>query len=230
MFDGIAARYDLVNRIISLGLDQSWRVRTVDSLGLKDRREPSRVLDLATGTADLALLLAERIPSAKIVGVDPSANMLAVGAKKVAASTAHDRIQLELGSAEALPFPTGSFDGTTIAFGIRNVADREKGLREMARVTRVGGKIAVLELSEPRNGLLGPLARFHVHTLVPWVGALLSGAKEYRYLQKSIEAFPSEEEFRTVMENSDLVVEQVVPLFFGVAHLYVARPARPHDV
>jgi demethylmenaquinone methyltransferase / 2-methoxy-6-polyprenyl-1,4-benzoquinol methylase len=228
MFDGIAARYDLVNRIISLGLDQSWRVRTVDSLGLGQATGGVEVLDLATGTGDLALLLSERLPGASIVGVDPSAKMLEVGQRKVDASEAKSRIRLLQGNAEELPFETGTFHGTTIAFGIRNVADRELGLREMARVTRRDGRIAILELSEPRQGILGPLARFHVHTMVPWVGSLLSGAKEYRYLQKSIEAFPSAEEFRAMMEANDLEVLEVASLFFGVAHLYVARPKRDH--
>jgi demethylmenaquinone methyltransferase / 2-methoxy-6-polyprenyl-1,4-benzoquinol methylase len=231
MFDGIAARYDLVNRIISLGLDQGWRVRTVDALGLAKRSlsEPVQVLDLATGTGDLALLLADKLPQASIVGVDPSEKMLEVGRRKVEASGAKGRVRLEMGSAESLPFPTGTFHGTTIAFGIRNVGDREQGLREMARVTRRDGKVAVLELSEPQSGFVAPLARFHVHTMVPWVGSLLSGAKEYRYLQKSIAAFPSANEFARMMGASNLVVEQVVPLFFGVAHLYVARPSRSHD-
>ena len=108
-----------------------------------------------------------------------------------------------------------------------NVPDRAKALAEMSRVTRPGGRIAVLELSEPRSGgFLTPLARFHVHTLVPWVGALISGAREYRYLQRSIAAFPSASDFATLMSNAALEVLEVRPLTFGVCHLYVATPAR----
>jgi demethylmenaquinone methyltransferase / 2-methoxy-6-polyprenyl-1,4-benzoquinol methylase len=220
MFDGIAARYDLVNRVISLGIDQSWRRRTVRALRL---RPGARVLDLATGTADLALLVANSEPSAHVVGVDPSEKMLAIGRGKVEKAGLAPRIELVVGDAETLPFPDRSFDGVCIAFGIRNVPDRERALREMTRVTRPGGRIAILELSEPRRGILGPLARFHVHTVVPYVGALLSGAPEYRYLQRSIAAFPPAEEFAERMRAAGLTVVAAEPLTFGVCHLYVGE-------
>jgi demethylmenaquinone methyltransferase/2-methoxy-6-polyprenyl-1,4-benzoquinol methylase len=223
MFDGIAERYDLLNRIISLGIDQSWRRKTVDSLELGPA---GRVLDLATGTGDLAILISQRAPDCTVVGVDPSSGMLEVGVKKVAALDLEARIQLLQGDAQALDFPDDSFDGTTIAFGIRNVPDRQLALREMARVTKPSGRVAILELSEPEGGFIAPFARFHVHTVVPWVGSLLSGAKEYRYLQKSIAAFPPAQEFAASFAAAGLEVERVVPLTFGVAHLYVARPAR----
>ena len=225
MFDNIAGRYDLLNRIISLGIDQSWRRKTVDALGLSN---DGHALDLATGTGDLAIMIAERCPGTRITGVDPSANMLAVGQKKLARASLLDRITLLQGDAQALPFDSDTFDGTTIAFGIRNVPDRALGLREMARVTKPGGKIAILELSEPEGGFMGPLARFHVHTVVPFLGSLLSGAKEYRYLQKSIAAFPSAARFADLMGENDLDVLEVQSLTFGVAHLYVATPKTPH--
>lgn len=221
MFDNIADRYDLLNRIISLGIDQSWRRKTVDALGLGAQ---SHALDLATGTADLAIMTAERAPGCRVTGVDPSVKMLEVGRAKVERHQLAGRIDLQEGDAQSLQFADNTFDGTTIAFGIRNVPDRIQGLREMARVTRPGGRIAILELSEPRGGLMAPLARFHVHTLVPWVGSLLSGAREYRYLQRSIEAFPPAEEFAETMRQAGLNIIEIVPLTFGVAHLYVATP------
>lgn len=221
MFDNIADRYDLLNRIISLGIDQSWRRKTVDALGLGAQ---SHSLDLATGTGDLAILMAQRAPGCRVTGVDPSVKMLEVGRAKVERLKLGGRIELQEGDAQSLQFADNTFDGTTIAFGIRNVPDRIQGLREMARVTRPGGRIAILELSEPRGGLMAPLARFHVHTLVPWVGSLLSGAKEYRYLQRSIEAFPPAEEFAETMRQAGLEIVEVTPLTFGVAHLYVATP------
>lgn len=221
MFDGIAHRYDLVNRVISLGIDQSWRKKTVRSLELKPG---ARVLDLATGTADLAIMIARQHPHVSLVGVDPSAKMLEVGQKKLDSEQLAERIELQVGDAQSLAFPDRSFDGVSIAFGIRNVPDRLKGLREMARVTKAGGRVAILELSEPRGGLLGPLARFHVHSVVPAVGALLSGAKEYHYLQKSIAAFPPARRFEALMREAGLHVVASTALTFGVCHLYVGEP------
>jgi demethylmenaquinone methyltransferase/2-methoxy-6-polyprenyl-1,4-benzoquinol methylase len=221
MFDGIAHRYDLVNRVISLGIDQSWRKKTVRSLELQPG---ARVLDLATGTGDLAIMVARTHPEVTVVGVDPSSKMLEVGQKKLIEGGLSERIELQVGDAQALQFPDRTFDGLCIAFGIRNVPDRLQGLREMARVTKAGGRVAILELSEPRGGVLGPLARFHVHSVVPAVGALLSGAKEYQYLQKSIAAFPPSSEFEALMTEAGLRIVASTSLTFGVCHLYVGEP------
>jgi demethylmenaquinone methyltransferase/2-methoxy-6-polyprenyl-1,4-benzoquinol methylase len=218
MFDRIAARYDLLNRLISLGVDQRWRRRTVAALELA---AGGRVLDLATGTGDLGLLIARTYPDVSVVGLDPSLNMLAVAQQKIARAKLEPRVQLLSGIAESLPFEDASFAGTTIAFGIRNVPDRPKALREMARVTRPGGRVCILELSEPRSGVLAWAARFHMHTVVPSVGALLSGAGAYRYLPRSIAAFPPAEEFAEMMRAAGLDVVAVQPLTFGVCHLFV---------
>jgi demethylmenaquinone methyltransferase/2-methoxy-6-polyprenyl-1,4-benzoquinol methylase len=148
--------------------------------------------------------------------------MLAIGVDKVAARALTDRVSLSMGDAQSIELPDASVDAVTIAFGIRNVPDREKALREMARVTREGGTVAVLELGEPKRGVLGPFARFHIRHVVPQLGALLSGASEYRYLQRSIAAFPEPEAFATMMERVGLRTE-VVPLTFGVCNLYVGR-------
>lgn len=230
MFDAIAPRYDLLNRIISFGVDQRWRAKTVAALELDgvEGREPE-VLDVATGTADLALRIARRHPSARVTGVDPSRQMIAVGAEKVAAAELDDRITLIEGDAEHLPFEDDRFDAVTIAFGIRNVPDRAQGLREMARVTKTGGRVAILELSEPRGGLMAPLARVHVHHVVPTVGAWLSGAAEYRYLQRSIAAFPPPDAFAAQMAAAGLRVLSVTPLTFGACALYVGTPDRAAD-
>jgi demethylmenaquinone methyltransferase/2-methoxy-6-polyprenyl-1,4-benzoquinol methylase len=222
MFDAIAARYDLLNRVISLGTDQAWRHKTVAAIAPS---EAKRVLDLATGTADLALQIARVYPTSQLVGLDPSRKMLEIGRQKVEKAGLSERIELVEGTAEALPFEDDSFDAVTIAFGIRNVPDRERALFEMARVTRPGGRIAILELSEPRGSLVAPFARFHVHTVVPWIGALLSGQKEYRYLQRSIAAFPPPEVFANSMIDSGLQVLAVEPFTFGVCHLYVGTPS-----
>ncbi|NUP04616.1 MAG: bifunctional demethylmenaquinone methyltransferase/2-methoxy-6-polyprenyl-1,4-benzoquinol methylase UbiE [Polyangiaceae bacterium] len=221
MFDGIASRYDLLNRIISFGIDKSWRRRASAALALSDKG--ARVLDVATGTADLAIEIATSHASVEVVGVDPSAKMLEVASAKIGARGLSRSIELEIGEAEKLPFPDGSFEGVTIAFGIRNVADRPRGLREMKRVTKPGGKVVVLELSEPKPGVMGSLARVHVHRVVPFVGGLLSGKKEYGYLQASIAAFPPAETFCKMMEEAGLVNVTATPLTMGVAHLYVGE-------
>jgi demethylmenaquinone methyltransferase / 2-methoxy-6-polyprenyl-1,4-benzoquinol methylase len=220
MFDAIAPRYDLLNRLMSFGVDRRWRKRTVRELALGER---ARVLDVATGTGDLALEIARRHPGTRVVGVDPSAGMIAIGQDKVAARGLADRVELVLGDAQALDFADGHFDATCIAFGIRNVPDRARGLAEMRRVVRPGGRVCVLELGEPRGGVLGPLARFHVHHVVPRMGALLSGRREYRYLQRSIAAFPPPDEFAAMMTDAGLRVVEVAALTFGVCHLYVAE-------
>ncbi len=223
MFDRIASRYDMLNRVLSLGVDQSWRRRTVRSLGL-DAKPEATVLDLATGTADLAVMIARTHPSATVVGIDPSRGMLAVGETKVSAAGLAGRVTLRVGEAESLPVGDRSVDGITMAFGIRNVVDRPRALREMARVTKLDGRIAILELSEPERGVMAVMARFHIRVLVPRLGALLSGAREYRYLQESIAAFPSASRFAEMMSEAGIEVLEKVPLTFGVAHLYVGRP------
>jgi demethylmenaquinone methyltransferase/2-methoxy-6-polyprenyl-1,4-benzoquinol methylase len=221
MFDRIAKRYDLLNRVLSLGIDQRWRRRTVAALRLTAGQ---RVLDLATGTGDLAIMIAKTHPDVTVVGLDPSEGMLSVGREKVAASKLQGRVVLERGDAQALPYEDQSFDAATMAFGIRNVPDRAKALREIARVVKPTGRIAILELSEPRTGIMGPLARFHVHTVVPTIGGMLSGSKEYRYLQESIAKFPAPEAFASMMCEHGHEIISVQPMTFHTVCLYVSTP------
>ncbi len=223
MFDRIAPRYDLLNRLMSVGLDHRWRKRTVKALELPPN---AHVLDLATGTADVALAIARRYPTATIIGSDPSAGMLEVGDEKIARAQLTKRVRLEVGDAQELPYDDASFHGVTMAFGIRNVPDRARALAEMARVTKPGGRICILELAEPRRGLLAPLARFHVRVLVPRMGALLSGSREYRYLQESIAAFPPPDAFAALLGAAGLEVTRVQKFGFGACYLYVATPRR----
>jgi demethylmenaquinone methyltransferase/2-methoxy-6-polyprenyl-1,4-benzoquinol methylase len=227
MFDRIAARYDTVNRVLSLGLDQRWRKRVVRALGIAkgDLGEHPRVLDVATGTGDLAIEIARSCPGATVIGLDPSPGMLAIAQQKLAKRGLADRVTLVEGDAQALPQKNCEVDAATIAFGIRNVPDRALGLRELARVVRPGGRIAVLELGEPKRGVLAAAARFHSHHFVPRIGALLSGKREYRYLQKSVAAFPPAEQFAEMMRAAGLTVLEVVPMTFGVCTLYLATPA-----
>ena len=217
MFDLIAPRYDLLNRVMSFGLDGWWRRRLVRALGVCG---PGRLLDVATGTGDVALTIRRRHRACTVVGLDPSPNMLDVGRHKIRQAGLEAGIGLVVGDAQRLPFADGCFEGACIAFGIRNVPDRLQGLREMRRVTRPGGRVAVLELTEPRRGLLARLARIHVHHIVPWLGSRLSGRAPYQYLQRSIKAFPPPSEFLTLMQQAGLVRVEGRRLSFGAVHLF----------
>jgi demethylmenaquinone methyltransferase/2-methoxy-6-polyprenyl-1,4-benzoquinol methylase len=221
MFDRIAGRYDLLNRLMSMGIDQSWRRKTVAAMQLP---RGARVLDLATGTGDLALMIARLHPDVHVVGSDPSARMLEVGLKKLRRSGVAERVALEIGDAQALSYPDDSFDACCIAFGIRNVPHRGAALAEMARVTKPSGRVVILELGEPSVGWLSPIARFHVRKVIPRLGAALSGSREYKYLQESIAAFPPASEFAEQMRGCGLNVLEVRPLTFGACTLFVAQP------
>ncbi|HWO22136.1 MAG TPA: ubiquinone/menaquinone biosynthesis methyltransferase [Kofleriaceae bacterium] len=238
MFDRIAHRYDFCNRVLSLGLDRGWRRRTVRALHLSSGGQP-RVLDVATGTGDLAIDIARACPGATVIGLDPSAGMLEIAARKVARRGLGERVTFVTGDAQALPYGSCELDAATIAFGIRNVPDRAAALRELSRVVRPGGRVAVLELGEPSGEaapgaplvsrvarrVFGGAARFHCRTIVPRLGALLSGAREYAYLQRSVGAFPPAAEFAALMERSGLDVVDIQPLTFGACTLFVATPA-----
>jgi demethylmenaquinone methyltransferase/2-methoxy-6-polyprenyl-1,4-benzoquinol methylase len=218
MFDRIARRYDRMNTVMSFGLHHLWRRRLIRAMALTSGDE---ALDVACGTADVAIAAAATHPEVRVTGLDPSEGMLGVGAEKVAAAALADRLVLTVGDAQCLPFADDRFAASAISFGIRNVPDRALGLREMARVTRPGGRVCVLELGVPRSGLLAPLARLHVRFVVPLLGRLFAGKEEYRYLQESVEGFPSPDVFAAVMARNGLRDVSVQPQSFGAAHLYV---------
>ena len=219
MFDRIASRYDLLNRIISFGIDRRWRAQLLNELG--KGKTSGTFLDVATGTADVALAIAGKWNASKVIGLDPSVGMLEVGRMKVNKRLLDGRVELVEGDAQAMAFDDNTFSGACISFGIRNVPDRLKGLKEMSRVVEPGGKVVILELSEPPGGLMGFFAKLHVHHFVPWLGALLSGSSEYRYLQASISAFPPPQAFEQMMREAGLKDISSKRLTFGTAHLYV---------
>lgn len=216
MFDRIAPRYDRLNRVISLGIDASWR-RTL----LRHVMEltPRRVLDVATGTGDLALSFAAAgVPD--VVGVDISQEMLAVAETK--AARAHVPVRYTRADAEALPYNDGTFDAVTIAFGVRNFEHLARGVAELVRVVRPGGLLAVLELSTPTAPVLRAIHGAYTRHVLPHVGAALSGERAaYEYLPASVAAFPSAERFRQVVEDAGCAASSV-PLTLGVAHLSLA--------
>lgn len=221
MFDRIAARYDRLNGLMSMGFHRLWRRRLVEALGPLSAGD--RVLDLASGTADVAIAVARAHAGVHVIGVDPSEGMLEVGRHKVSRAGVAERVELQVGDAQALELPDDSVAASSIAFGIRNVPDRLAGLREMARVTRSGGTVVVLELSWPRGGALSPLARIHVRHVLPRLGAWLSGEREYRYLADSIAAFPPPDDFATLMRSAGLEQVGWRPMTLRTAHLYVGR-------
>jgi demethylmenaquinone methyltransferase/2-methoxy-6-polyprenyl-1,4-benzoquinol methylase len=226
MFDTIARRYDLLNRIMSFGMDGRWRQQLIAALQLGAMPAGSQVLDVATGTGDVALAILARRPDLRLTGLDPSASMLSRAAvKRGAQGHPHHALTLCEGDAQAMPFADATFAAACISFGIRNVPDRARAMREMARVVQPGGTVAVLELGEPTQGVLAPLARFHVHRIVPLLGTMLVGGAAYAYLQRSITAFGAPEAFAQLMRESGLSNVSFRPLSFGALHLYVGtRP------
>jgi demethylmenaquinone methyltransferase/2-methoxy-6-polyprenyl-1,4-benzoquinol methylase len=224
MFDEIAPRYDLLNRLLSFGVDRRWRRVAVRQLAIPPQ---GRVLDVATGTGDVALEIARQTaPSVRIVGADFTQGMLVRGLEKVVASPWRGRIELVNAPCEALPHPDGTFDGATIAFGIRNVVDRERGLREMTRVLKPGGRVVVLEFATPRSWLFRAVYLFYFHQLLPRLGGLLSRRSAYQYLPESVQEFPDRQTFLGMMGEAGLSALRYIDLTGGIAVIYVGEKPR----
>jgi demethylmenaquinone methyltransferase/2-methoxy-6-polyprenyl-1,4-benzoquinol methylase len=219
MFDRIAPRYDLLNRVLSAGIDVRWRREAVDLLELE---AGARVLDLCAGTADVLIEALARPAAARGWGVDISEAMLRLGSRKLREQGLGERAALSLADAESLPLASSSFDAAIVAFGIRNVSNPVRALAEMRRVLRPGGRVVVLEFSMP-HGLLGRVYRFYFRRLLPAVGGLVSGdGGAYAYLPASVERFAGPAEMQSLLAQTGFGSVSARPLTGGIAHLYRA--------
>jgi demethylmenaquinone methyltransferase / 2-methoxy-6-polyprenyl-1,4-benzoquinol methylase len=219
MFGGIAPRYDLLNRVLSLGIDRAWRRFAVGKIGVK---EAGRVLDVATGTGDVALEIAAQTSAAvNIVGVDFCKEMVDLGKVKVENSPHAGRIKLQVAPCEDIPYDDRTFDAATISFGIRNVVDRNKGLTEMHRVLKDGGRIVILEFSTPTLPVFKQLYHFYFLKVLPRIGGAFSRFSAYQYLPDSVLEFPSRDTFKGMMREVGFKDVQHYDLTGGIATVYV---------
>lgn len=218
MFSAIAPRYDFLNRLLSFGVDRRWR-RAAVAEGVPVRG--GRHLDVATGTADVALeIFRQKGWEAYVAGADISPGMIRIGRAKASREGLSDRMGFVLAPGESLPFRDGAFDSAFVAFGIRNLADRQRGLREMCRVVRPGGKIVVLEFSRPPSSLFGAIYRIYFTKVLPRMGGLFSRRAAYTYLPDSVAAFPEPEPFARMMREAGCTAVAFRPLTFGIVTLY----------
>jgi demethylmenaquinone methyltransferase/2-methoxy-6-polyprenyl-1,4-benzoquinol methylase len=218
MFNSIAHRYDFLNHFLSLGIDHSWRKRLVKQLR---KQNAARILDVATGTADLAIAAA-KIPGTHVTGIDISEEMLEIGRKKIIEKGLEKRISILKGDSENIEFPDGEFDAVMVAFGVRNFENLSKGISEFYRILKPGGIAYILEFSQAKGMVFKPLFKFYFLRILPLLGRMISkdiGA--YTYLPESVEKFPSGDDFLNIMKKEGFTDTLYLSLTFGVASIYL---------
>ena len=221
MFDDIAPRYDFMNRFLSAGIDRGWRRKAIE-LFRKDR--PGKILDVATGTADMAIMAARMLQPKQIIGIDISEKMLEIGRKKIEQQSLGTNIALHSGDAETISFPDNSFDGVMVAFGVRNFEHLEKGLQEIFRVLKPGGQLVVLEFSKPGIPGVRQLYNLYMGILAPRMAGLFKqNKKAYHYLNESAKAFPDRQQFVDVLNKSGFSGTLFKPLSLGICCIYSGR-------
>lgn len=221
MFNSIAHSYDLLNHTFSLGIDRRWRRAAINSLV---PYHPQRILDVATGTGDFALLAARRLRPKELLGVDLSEGMLRVAQEKIQKAGLQDTVRFQREDCLSLSLPSDTYDALTVAYGIRNFADLDRGLREMHRVLRPGGRLVIIELTAPRRFPMRQLFYLYSHCLMPLVGRLVSrDSKAYTYLPATMEAFPQGEEMKGILERAGFHDVSFQRFTFGLSTLYTAR-------
>ncbi|MBS1645082.1 MAG: bifunctional demethylmenaquinone methyltransferase/2-methoxy-6-polyprenyl-1,4-benzoquinol methylase UbiE [Bacteroidetes bacterium] len=220
MFDGIAGRYDFLNHFLSLGIDKIWRNIAIREVA---QHKPNYILDVATGTGDMAINASGKLPQAHIIGMDISTQMLEEGRKKIKKLGLEQTIVLQEGDSENLPFSTGQFDVVMCAYGVRNFENLTIGLQEMNRVLRAGGKVVILEFSQPKRFPVAQLYRFYFKHILPGIGKLVSRhSQAYTYLPASVAAFPEGEKFVAILSKCGFEKANARPLSFGITTLYTA--------
>lgn len=220
MFDNIASKYDFLNHFLSLGIDKIWRKKLVKEVGMY---KPSRILDVATGTGDLAIALSKLKPQS-IVGIDIAIKMVEVGVEKVKVKKLDNVIYLQQGDSEMINYDSNTFDFATVAFGVRNFENPSLGLREIHRVLKSGGGLAVLEFAMPTKFPIKQLYKFYFFKILPFIGQFFSKDKSaYTYLPESVEAFPSGVKFLTLLKEAGFEKTRIIPLTFGVANIYIGE-------
>lgn len=220
MFDRIAHSYDLLNHCLSLGIDKRWRRAAINSLR---PYAPKKMLDVATGTGDFALLAARMLGPESLLGVDISEGMLEVGRKKILQAGLADVVSFRREDCMALSLPDGEYDALTVAYGIRNFQDLDRGLSEMYRVLRPGGRLVIIELTAPRRFPMRQLFWLYSHVLMPLVGRLVSrDSKAYSYLPATMEAFPQGEVMREILQKAGFREVEFRRFTFGLSTLYTA--------
>ena len=225
MFDNISPYYDLLNRVLSLGIDRRWREHAVELLPLVPRMQ---VLDMATGTGDLALEILRQRPNAHVTGMDISREMLSRAQAKVAAAGLEAQVSLIAGASEAIDVPEAFFDAATVAFGVRNFEDTVGGLRELRRVLKPGGKLVVLEFSRIRTFPVKQAFNVYFGRVLPWIGRVWSSdPRAYRYLYESVQAFPDGKEFGNLLESAGFVRPSWQTLTLGICSVYTAFAPDP---
>ncbi len=218
MFDSIAVRYDFLNRFLSAGIDQTWRKKALNQL---IKQQPKYILDVATGTADVAIMASRLLHPEKITGIDISNKMLDIGRNKLKELKLDDTIELLNGDSETISFPDNTFDAVTVAFGVRNFENLEKGLSEIQRVLKPGGKLVVLEFSKPRNPVFKGLYNFYMKTICPAAGKIFSKNKTaYAYLDQSIKQFPEGKNFTLILDKLGFHNTYNKTLSLGICSIY----------
>ena len=221
MFDQIAHSYDFLNHTLSLGIDRSWRKAAIDSL---KPYAPQRILDVATGTGDFALMAVDRLQPQSLIGADLSEGMLSVGREKVERAGKSDIITLQKEDCMALSFEDNTFDAVTVAYGVRNFEDLDRGLREMLRVLKPGGRLVIIELTSPVRFPMKQLFWLYAHVWMPMVGTLVSrDSRAYSYLPATMEAFPQGEVMQGIIEKAGFQSVKFRRFTFGLSTLYTAE-------